>query len=78
MQRSLKPFLMVNTCTRSALLTKESHACILIVAEQVRVMDFALELMDSEEAMVTLTVPHSVSDTESINWHVLFLFLFNL
>ena len=62
MQRSLKPFLMVNTCTRPALLTKESHACILIVAEQVTVMDFTLELMDNnEEAMVTLNVPYSVS-----------------
>ena len=61
MQRSLKPFLMVNTCIRPALLTKESHVCILIVAEQVTVMDFTLELMDSEEAMVTLTVPYSVS-----------------
>ena len=37
------------------------HACILIVAEQVTVMDFTLELMDSEEAMVTLNVPYSVS-----------------
>ena len=61
MQRPLKPFLMVNTCTRPALLTKESHTCILIVAEQVTVMDFTLERMDSEEAMMTLNVPYSVS-----------------
>ena len=57
MQRSMEPFLMV--CKYMYMYI--NLFCIVVVAEQVTVMDFTLELMDSEEAMVTLNVPYSVS-----------------
>ena len=52
--------------TKSAISSSPCLLCnctvfILIVTEQVTVMGFTLELMDSEAAMVTLTVLYSVS-----------------